>query len=247
MQHMTEEQLVAHFYGDDEASGAQSLNHLRDCVECARQLETLRGVLALVDEAPVPERGEDYGAAVWNRLRWKIGHDRTRSGWKPLAAIAATLALAFAAGLFWRNPPPVRAVSQPQTAAAREGATDRLVFVVVGDHLEDSERVLLEVANADPKNSVTLAADRAADLLNSNRIYRQTAVQRGDEQIARLLSDIEPILIELSHAGAALDGEKLAELQKRIESKELLFKVRVVSAETADRTRPAAITGVDSL
>jgi len=41
------------------------------------------------------------------------------------------------------------------------------------------------------------------------------------------------VLIELSHAGSTLSKDEVSELQKRIEAKGLLFKVRVVSAQTA--------------
>ena len=51
MQHLTEEQLVAHYYRDADAH-----DHLRSCAECAAQYETIRRVLALVTEAPVPRK-----------------------------------------------------------------------------------------------------------------------------------------------------------------------------------------------
>ena len=63
--------------------------------------------------------------------------------------------------------------------------------------------------------------------------------------MATLLADLEPILIEISNAGDKLEGDKLAELQKRIESKGLLFKVRVMGAQTTEQIRPTA--GADTL
>jgi hypothetical protein len=62
-------------------------------------------------------------------------------------------------------------------------------------------------------------------------LYRQAALTRGDERIAAVLSELEPVLIELSHAGATIEKDKLASLQRRIESRGLLFKVRVISAQ----------------
>src|SRR5260370_40167426 len=100
--------------------------------------------------------------------------------------------------------------------------------------------MLTEVSNADPKQSFDAAAqqERAVDLVASNRIYRQTALQRGDERIASLLSDLEPILVELAHAGKTLSPDELASIQKRIESKQLLFKVRIVSAQPGGSDQP---------
>src|SRR4029078_8815778 len=101
MKDLTEKQLVPHYYHDDEVQGVQT--HLRDCSNCSAQYATLRKVLALVNEAPVPERGEDYGDQVWSRLRWKLGSQRRRRAtWISSVAAAAALALAFFAGHFWR-------------------------------------------------------------------------------------------------------------------------------------------------
>jgi len=81
----------------------------------------------------------------------------------------------------------------------------------------------------------------------SNRIFRQTATQRGDARIASVLSDIEPVLLELSHAGNNLSAEELSSLQKRIEARGLLFKVRVVSAKTGETELPPTSKGTNSL
>lgn len=241
MQHLTEEQLVEHYYHDGDAEAAVA--HLRSCAECAAQYQTLERVLGLVDDAPVPDRGEDYGAEVWNRLRWKLGASRRRQ-WKAPLAVAAMLAVAFFIGQFWQGRSGERSgtLTVTQTAqkelssetvptATNDKAVDRLLFVVVGDHLDNSERMLLEVVNAG--SAVGAQEERAGELVAANRIYRQTAMQRGDDRIAELLSDLEPILVELANAGSTLEGKKLADLQQRIDSKALLFKVRVVSARAA--------------
>ena len=74
MPHLTEEELVAHYYQDAEPQSAAA--HLASCSDCFARYETIRRVLTLVAETPVPERGEQYGAEVWNRLRWKLGSRR---------------------------------------------------------------------------------------------------------------------------------------------------------------------------
>lgn len=244
--HLTEEQLVSHYYHDDEPKNVA--DHLRDCPDCARQWDTLGDVLALVNEAPVPDRGDDYGDQVWNRLRWKLGSGRRRrTPWISGLAAAAALALAFLAGHLWRaesagRRSPVagnlrRNVQRPETGglpAATAPTQDRVLLLVVSDHLDSTERVLLEVLNADPSKALQIEQEsrRAGELVAANRIYRQTASQRGNERIASVLAEIEPVLIELSHAGNTLSSSEVTELQKRIEAKGLLFKVRVIGAQT---------------
>ena len=252
MQHLTEEQLVSHYYHDDDAPAAAE-SHLRACAECRAQFETIRRVLALVAESSVPERNDQYGEEVWTRLRWKIGSRRRQAiRWSSFAAAAAVLAIAFFAGQWWHARNSVKTspagpiasnnapADNPQLTGATKTQQDRVLFVVVSDHLESSERMLTELANADPKHGFDVASQqsRAVELVASNRIYRQTAASRGDRRIAALLSDLEPILVELSHAGKTLSADELASIQKRIDSKNLLFKVRVMSAQGGGGDNP---------
>lgn len=258
MQHLTEEQLVAHYYRDDDAPAAAN-EHLASCAACAAEFDSITRVLALVKEAPMPERGDDYGEQVWTRLRWRLGAPRRRKQWQWLA-VAAVMAMGLCTGVVWNGRhtpkvPMVAGVTPATTAAVPAGKiagtaqNQRVLVVVVSDHLEASERMLTDVSNADPTKDFDAEAQqqRAAELVSSNRIYRQTALQRGDERIASLLSDLEPILVELAHAGKTLSPDELASIQKRIETKGLLFKVRVMSAQTAGGDRVPAAPTANSL
>jgi hypothetical protein len=260
MQHIDEEQLVLHRYGDDEDHQVVAA-HLAGCETCRAQYENLCRVLTLVTEAEMPEPGPAYEEEVWNRLQWRMDRGRRRGNrWASFLAAAAVLAIAFFAGQWWHaRQAPVTATSpsaitasnaSPSSAAATISATapegagthvgsDRILLVVVSDHLDSSERMLMELANADPHQGldVTQQRERAAQLVASNRIYRQTAAQRGETRIVSLLSDLEPVLVELSHAGKTLDAAEVAELQKRIDSKGLLFKVRVMGAQVSGKDR----------
>jgi hypothetical protein len=261
MEHLNEEQLVMHHYHDDE-SPAAAAEHLMSCAQCRREFDAVRRILAIVNELPVPDRGPAYGDQVWNRLRWRM-EGRRRRTWQSMIAAAAILAVAFFAGQFWhaRNAAHApagssaeatasrEAVAAANTAAAGEAGRDRVLLVVVSDHLDSSERMLLELANADAKHGRDMSTEsvRAADLVATNRIYRQAATRNGDARIAALLADIEPVLLELANAGSTLPPEKIKALQKRIEDKGLLFKVRLVSADAEGRETPAVEKGINSL
>ena len=237
MPHLNDEELIAHHYHDADAS-----EHMRICADCRAQYDTLRNVLALVDAVPVPERDPEQ---VWNRLRWRLER-RKRRTWQWVAGVAAAAAIA----VFFFVKPPIRnqqlatnnsttqQLNNPTTQQPSNSATGNKVLVyVVTDHLDAAERVLAEVANADPKKGFDAGEQqkRAEDLVDANRIYRQTASRRGDARIASLLSDIEPILVELSHSGAKLTPDQLTSMQKRIDSKNLLFKMRVMSAQGEEK------------
>lgn len=236
MNHLTEDDLVLHHYHDDEAP-AEVERHLASCPECRKEFDSLQRVLAAVDEIPVPERGAAYGTQVWNRLRWRLGRER-RWDWRSIVAAAAVLAIAFVAGALWHARESRVAPSSPVANAValqkHESPRDRILLVVVSDHLGSSERMLLDLSNADAKRELDLGDERkrAEDLLASNELYRETALRRGDKRLAAVLSDLEPLLIEIANSGPTLSPDEVTTLQKRIESKGLLFKVRVASAET---------------
>jgi len=129
------------------------------------------------------------------------------------------------------------AVNAPQQ---RVKTRDRILLVAVGDHLEKSQMVLMELVNAAPENGhVDIASEqqRAEDLLNSNRLYRMTAQEVGDRKLANVLDELERMLVEIAHEPAKVNSEELKDLQRRIEAQGLLFKVRVVGANIRDQKK----------
>ena len=69
----------------------------------------------------------------------------------------------------------------------------------------------------------------------SNRLYRQAASHGGAEDLASLLEELEPILLELAHRPADLSADELAAIQSRIVKGELLFKLRVIAMTIRER------------
>jgi anti-sigma-K factor RskA len=248
MQHLTEQELVLHHYHDEDSPAAVA-QHLAACDVCRAEYNSIQRVLALVDEIPIPERPEGYGEQVWTRLRWRLGSAGRRRNWRTALAAAAVVAVAFFAGQWWHahniapaNVATINAAAGKTASAAQTDSQNRILFVVVTDHLDSSERMLLQVVNSDSKRGLDLTSERgrAVELVASNRIYRQTAEQHGDDRLASLLSDLEPVLLEIAHSDGKLSPEEAASLQKRIDSKGLLFKVRVISAQTSGHEAPAA-------
>ena len=56
MTHLTEEQLVLHYYGDAE-SAAEVEAHLAQCPACGEEYASLQRLLNTLDSVPVAERG----------------------------------------------------------------------------------------------------------------------------------------------------------------------------------------------
>jgi len=233
--HVNEEQLILHYYGE-QTEGIEE--HLGACAECREELRRLQLVLNTVTTAEVPERGPEYGGVVWNRLKLKQGHRGISSWrrflpWMLVPGVAALLVLAFFAG---RRFPNERA---PVTAAST--VRERILLVAVGDHLDRSQLVLAELTHATPEKGKTDISDEqkaAEDLLDSNRLYRRAALRSGDAAVATVLDDLERVLAEIANSPSEVSAEHLAELQQRIRDQGLLFKVRVLDTQVRQRQRP---------
>jgi hypothetical protein len=242
MKHLTEEELMAYLDGEtvrrDEAGG-----HLKECDECRKELERIEAVLQALDQFPVPDPGEDYERRVWQRLAPKLPEKRAR-WWQmwleprrlaTAGALVVLVAAAFIAGRVSKHGLP------PMVAATQEQVRERILVVAVGEHLGKSEMVLVELANAEPQGGkqkrVDISAEqrRAGDLLDENRLYRQTALQQGDAGLASVLDELERVLLDVAHSPDQITPAQLESIQKKIEARGILFKVRVVGKELQQR------------
>jgi hypothetical protein len=228
MKPLEDDDLILYLYGEAEDPEAVR-RQIESSGELRARCETLRLVLAAVDAAAVPARGDSYGAEVWQRLQPRLDGER-RTGrliafpqrWaRPLGWAAAAmilLAVGFGLGRLW-----------PRPTALPQEARDRILLATVGAHLDRSERLLVEVANA--PGAVDLSAERAwaQDLLAANRLYRQSVRHSGRQRLAVVLEELEPFLLDLAHAPDEPPAEEIAALRERIADQSLLFKVRVAS------------------
>jgi hypothetical protein len=230
MNHLSEEQLVLFYYGESaEAAGVE--DHLAECETCRADFRSLQLVLNTVDSAPVPERQAGYGEAVWQRIENKLGARPARRGfrwwiWAP--ALAMLVVSAFLVGRLSRR---------SDVLASQQQVRERVLLVAVGDHLERSQMVLAELSNApEQKGRLDISDERelAAELVDDNRLYRETARTTGDTAVASVLDDLERVLLEIAHSPSEISSAQLADLQQEIESRGLLFKVRVLGSNVRD-------------
>ena len=84
---------------------------------------------------------------------------------------------------------------------------------------------------------LNFSAQRAVadELVTSGRLYREAAVRSGDPALAAVLEELERVLLEVAAGPEALQPADLEKLQQRIESRGLLFKVRVVGTQVRER------------
>ena len=249
MRHMTEEELIAYKEGV-AAQRAVIAQHLAACEECRTELERIEAVLAALDTLPVPNPGDDYGRHVWQQIAPRLP-ERPARWWQEwfeprrlatMGALAAIIVAAFLTGWFLRDR------RTPDAIADKEQIRERVLVVAVGDHLSKSEMFLVELSNAQPNSSseklVDISAEqrRAEDLLEENRLYRQTALQEGDNVMASTLDELERFLLDVANSPDQITPAQLEKIRQKIEARGILFKVRVVGSELQERqkaTKPA--------
>jgi len=242
MKHRTEEELIAYREGVAKQPAAIS-DHLAACQECRAELERIEAVLAALDSLPVPDHGADYGTRVWQQIAPRLPEKRER-WWHmwieprrlaAMGAVAVLIIVAFVAGRRTRRD------HTPDNIATREQVRERILIVAIGEHLGHSERMLVELSNAelsDPaQKQVNISAEqhRAEDLLQENRLYRQTALQEGDTGLASVLDDLERVLLDVAHSPDEVTPKQLEAIRQKIEARGILFKVRVVGKELQQR------------
>jgi hypothetical protein len=260
MKHFNEEELIDYHYSESAAADSIA-RHLRECSECARSYAAIVRDLAEIAAPATPLRDAEYGQQVWDSIRGSLraypAREKKRlfsfapgNQWRGFAAAAACLlviAAAFLAGRQWehRNP---QTPAVANTSSTGDDGRQRVVLVVLGDHLDRSERLLVELKHAEPSTEGPMQAE-ARELLASNRLYRESAKQAGDPVLANALDHLERVLIEVANEPAGRTGisqARLDELQQEMNTDGLLFEVRVlrsrVQGDVEQKQGTAAVT-----
>jgi hypothetical protein len=262
VKHPSEEQLIAYQQSEPEERDAIR-THVSECSQCRAALEKIEGVLAAFGTMTAPEPEEGFERRMWQGIaarlpekagsRWKFWRRNEGAGYwwdaRRLAAmgtLAAMLVIAFVAGRITRDG------GKPPSLNAEERTRERVLWMAVGEHLGRAEVMLVELSNAEPQSArvkqVNLASEerRAEELLDENRLYRQTAKQEGDESLVSLLDELERVLLDVAHSPQEVSTAQLTQMQERIESQNILFKVRVVSQELRQRQKESNSGGAGS-
>lgn len=242
MSHLSEEQIVLHYYGDADAPG-EIEQHLSACAECRAEFARVQSMLRQIEPLEVPEPAAGFEEKTWlnirDRLPEKGGFFRrfftSQPKWAVAGLMAVLLVAAFLAGRYWPRPQPPQVAQQPAKADP-----ERVVLVAVGDHLEKSQMLLVEIMNTDTKGgAIDLSSEQAAarDLLDSNHLYRLSAQQAGDPRVAHLLDQLGRVLTEIANGPAEVSPGDLQQVRHTIQSEGLLFKVRVIGSEVNSKVR----------
>ncbi|HXW03741.1 MAG TPA: zf-HC2 domain-containing protein [Vicinamibacterales bacterium] len=244
------------FYG--ELSGDRRLateQHLSSCAECRAAFEELveiREALASVPGESTPPGGDWSGFML--RLDQAVagidGHPGATTGsavasdrrWVPLLAMAALLALvtmSVVSLVVWRSQAPgdltvAGKVVGPDVPAPVQAALsgDAAFAALTEQHLERSKLVVFKLASrgtdGDAGSSLDYERRLASTLLGDTRLYRLTAEQRGLTSVARVMGDLELVLLQTSMS-EQLDADAVGQIQRLIRKRDLVTKMNAVA------------------
>jgi hypothetical protein len=252
MKHLEEAELVEHYY-EESANMGESERHLKTCPVCAKRYTELCRVLDAVATSTPPARREDYIEQVWQSIHASLPvYEKPKSSWiryyRPLGWAAACLllvAVTFVAGRRWER----KQASSVAVAVDPQGR-QRVVIVVLGDHLDRSEHLLVELNHAEGNDLSALPLrSEARELLASNRLVRQSAMQAGNLKVEASLDRLERLLMELSNEPDSLTEADLDHLKQEMNTDGLLFDIRVLRSRVhspgpEQQSAPKATKGV---
>jgi hypothetical protein len=252
MNHLSKEELIEQYYSKEPGSGAGK--HLDACADCGEAYAELRSDLDAMKFRETPVRDAAYGERVWQLISTSLPvYERRKRNWLGIgmmsglsyaAACGLLVAGAFYAGRIWeqKHQQPIARANPPQAQQSAGHPQERVVVVVLSDHLDRSERLLVQLKHADASSEEMLSPlrDEARSLLAANRICQQNMNQEEDPALATALDRLDHLLAQLANRQGGLDAAALSQLQDEMKSDSLLFEVRVLRSRIPDR-QPTAI------
>ena len=238
MRHLTEEELIEHYFYED-ANRIVVETHLRICGRCEQEYDEISNALAVRAPEP-PAREPGYGKRVWQTIQQPLlpysSKPRRSFFFMPRLAFAGAcllfVAATFIAGRVWE-----RMQTRSSQAVVSQEGKERVVLFILDDHLDRSERLLVQLNHA---GSGGEAADlalqaEARQLLPDNRLYRQTLADSRDPLLSAALDHLERVLLEVANSPGELSSADLARLENEMNTDSLLFQIRVLRARVSSQ------------
>ena len=234
MRHLTDEQLIEHYLAEG-ANRVMVETHLRICSRCEQVYEEISSAMAVRAPEP-PERDRGYGERVWQSIQdsllpYPSRPKRSYFSWPRFVLAGAcllVLAGAFIGGSLWERS------RTPSHAANPAQERERVVLVILDDHLDRSERLLVQLSHAGAERGDLddSLQTEARQLLPDNRLYRQAISARGDPIMTAALDHLERVLLEIANTPDKLNSADIARIEQAMNTDSLLFQIRVLRART---------------
>jgi len=261
--HITDDELILHFYGEAPTDAPRIDQHLTDCGACHQNWAQLQRTMQMVDSADVAEAPAGFERVMWARIQPQLPQKVAKLSWwspkvwAPVAGLAAVIALAFISGGLWQRTGGGTTPRVNTDVADAKTVRERVLLSALGDHFEQTENLLVEIKNApepggpggkDVKRvDLSYQQQAARDLIAAGRLYRDTATLNGDMELSSVLEDLERVLVDVAGSPEHMNTQDLKSLRARIEDDSLLFKVRALTTAVREREKTLSTQSVKSV
>lgn len=252
--------MVAFLYGElEESEKDRLMAHIELCKECRMELEELRriyraadvlnediqGAAASIDWERLPERivgtvFEKEISSARNRQRRGFWQFLFQPRFRPAFAgvLVGVLLGSLITFLIFESRPLI--VSENGRISVPQGFYDKMELEIARretiDYLEKSEYLLLDFVQSSPEKSVGFWQSEFVSQKTMNLISKKKYIDPQLDKLklakAKLICDqIELLFFELTQISERLSAEELGKIQKLIEDRQLLLKIKLVKKE----------------
>lgn len=213
---------------------AETLIHVKKCARCQELYECMCTLqLKIQTELVSPVLPDDIAgnllSRIQNRKKKKVDlltilQEKIESIFSKRWIFAAEFAFVFCLAIFAGiklYPYLYRTEPQPSLQPKVYTASQHTLESSVSDFIEKSSTVLLQIKNADSGTCYEQEQKMAAELVAKSKLVSQTLGHENVPYLNNLLSDLEPVFIDIAH----LDQPSLGVVQKAIDKKELILKL----------------------
>jgi hypothetical protein len=145
--------------------------------------------------------------------------------WRPLIAMAATLAIGFGLGRYSTPTEP----ALPPVTVVTEAAVPEPLRRSTSRYLDDAA-LLLASLQQDTSASDTRFTSQAETLLNTTRLLLDSPAAASDPKLRDLLEDLELVLAQVARLRTAASAEDLSFIATALNERDVVPRLRTVAA-----------------
>jgi len=245
-----ERQLQAWLDGQLSSDASAAVQaHLASCAACTGRAREARQVMSLVHdawEADLPNRVPT--ARLLTRIEEKLASQPVPADYwwqqitlgyrKAAAAVAVLAVVVIGAGVirFHRAAPEPAADVVTRVSPPSKNPRPRAAWLrsETSKHLGQTQLLLRSIHNSDDDDIADLAYERelSRELLSRNRLLRRQAEQKDFVRAEQLLSDIEPILLDIANLPAHPAVDDVRSLKELIRSQQIIAELQLYAGKS---------------
>lgn len=159
-------------------------------------------------------------------LRSSLAPRRTIAmAWRPLLALAATLAVGFGLGRFSAPAPDAQL---PAFTVAADASVPEPLRRTTSRYLDDAALLLASLPEESTSDSAF--SQQASTLLNRTRLLLDSPTTASNPQLRDLLEDLELVLAQVARLRAAASAEDLSFIASALNERDVVPRLRTVAA-----------------